>query len=482
MNPYVKALPIIVFSVLLNAFAQIAMKKAVSAVGMAWAPGPLVRLFLHPWMLVCLGCYAVSVVVWAAAMSHVPVNYAYPFLALGFVAGAFMSQALLGETIPPMRWLAIGVIVAGVVLLAFTGGRRRVRPRPPDRQPPREQLGLPRQVECGPELDRRFLGRVEACGGLGGDERPADLRLPENPLRRFQRLRRSPGPPGGAQRLVGRQQGFRSPAPQGEGPRLDGFRLGPERLRAFGMAARAAGVHVEQRAFHAVADDPRRALGPDRHVAVHAGDAAPGVLALEPQFVGGAPDLEERHAAQGVGPAGAARPFGRGHEAGRRKREFGLFVRALQPGTVALGADVGPLLRRVDALRTQGLQESGLGWPQAHRPGVVADLAAHRMAGRSGPGFGSAAQGLAVKEGPGLPPCARGHPPLGASRPVAHVHEGRLAGLPPAVVFPGKTPAPGCRIRVPGPGEGSRSAAAGVQGRQDEDRRDGAPGGPGPAH
>ena len=121
MNPYLKALPIIVFSVLLNAFAQIAMKKAVSAVGMAWSPGPLVRLFLHPWMLACLSCYAVSVVVWAAAMSHVPVNFAYPFLALGFVAGALMSRFFLGETIPPLRWVALSVIVVGVVLLAFTG-------------------------------------------------------------------------------------------------------------------------------------------------------------------------------------------------------------------------------------------------------------------------------------------------------------------------------------------------------------------------
>ena len=121
MNPYLKALPLILSGVFLNAFAQIAMKKAVSAAGIAWSLGPLARLFLHPWMLVCLGSYAVSVVLWAAAMSHVPVNFAYPFLALGFVAGAFMSILFLGETIPPLRWVALAIIVAGVVLLTFTG-------------------------------------------------------------------------------------------------------------------------------------------------------------------------------------------------------------------------------------------------------------------------------------------------------------------------------------------------------------------------
>lgn len=120
MNPYLKALPLILAGVLLNAFAQIAMKKAVSAVGMAWSLGPLVRLFLQPWMLTCLACYAVSVVLWAAAMNLVTVNFAYPFLALGFVAGALMSRLLLGEHVPPLRWLALAIIVVGVGLQAFT--------------------------------------------------------------------------------------------------------------------------------------------------------------------------------------------------------------------------------------------------------------------------------------------------------------------------------------------------------------------------
>jgi len=120
MNPYLKALPLILAGVLLNAFAQIAMKKAVSAAGMTWSLGPLLKLFLHPWMVACMGCYAVSIVVWAAAMKLVPVNFAYPFLALGFVVGAFMSRMFLGEVIPPLRWMALAIIVVGVGLLALT--------------------------------------------------------------------------------------------------------------------------------------------------------------------------------------------------------------------------------------------------------------------------------------------------------------------------------------------------------------------------
>lgn len=122
MSPYVKALPLILAGVLLNAFAQIAMKKGLHAVGgMTWDLPSLFRLGVNPWTLTCLGCYAVSVVLWAGALNLVEVNYAYPFLALGFLVNALLSQAVLGESIPPLRWGALSLIILGVALQAFTG-------------------------------------------------------------------------------------------------------------------------------------------------------------------------------------------------------------------------------------------------------------------------------------------------------------------------------------------------------------------------
>lgn len=125
MNPNVKALPLILAGVLLNAFAQIALKKGLNAVGgMTWNVPALLRLGFNPWTLACLSCYAFSVVVWAAALNLVEVNYAYPFLALGFLANALMCRAFLGEGIPPLRWVALTVIILGVALQAFTGVAR----------------------------------------------------------------------------------------------------------------------------------------------------------------------------------------------------------------------------------------------------------------------------------------------------------------------------------------------------------------------
>ncbi|MDR0499132.1 MAG: EamA family transporter [Holophagales bacterium] len=124
MSIYIKAIPLILLGVTLNAFAQIAMKKAVGAAGMEWSFWPLVKLFTHPWMFVCMGCYAVSVVLWAGAIKWVPASYAFPFMALGFVFVALMSKMILGETIPVMRWVSISIIVLGVCLQAFTDESR----------------------------------------------------------------------------------------------------------------------------------------------------------------------------------------------------------------------------------------------------------------------------------------------------------------------------------------------------------------------
>jgi multidrug transporter EmrE-like cation transporter len=85
-----------------------------------------VRLGLQPWSLVCFACYAVSIVLWAGALNLVEVNYAYPFLALGFLANALMCRAFLSEGIPPMRWLALALIILGVALQAFTGAPKNL--------------------------------------------------------------------------------------------------------------------------------------------------------------------------------------------------------------------------------------------------------------------------------------------------------------------------------------------------------------------
>jgi multidrug transporter EmrE-like cation transporter len=106
------SLSFLLAGVLLNASAQLLLKAGTNA--MPLGPG----LALEPHILGGLACYAVSVVVWIIALSRVPVSMAYPMLSIGYVVNAIAAWQLLGESLSPLRIAGIGVIIAGVFMVA----------------------------------------------------------------------------------------------------------------------------------------------------------------------------------------------------------------------------------------------------------------------------------------------------------------------------------------------------------------------------
>jgi len=117
------AFALILTGVLLNACAQLLLKAGTNAIGHIeftgtgiWAVAP--RLMFEPHILGGLACYAFSVVVWIGALSRTPVRVAYPMLSIGYIVNAVAAWALFGEVVTPTKLLGIGIIIAGVVLLA----------------------------------------------------------------------------------------------------------------------------------------------------------------------------------------------------------------------------------------------------------------------------------------------------------------------------------------------------------------------------
>ena len=109
--------------VLLNAAAQLFLKAGTNATGVITlsrddAIATLLRLATVPPILAGIACYAVSVVVWILGLSRVPVSVAYPMLSLGYVVNAIAAQLLFGEAVTLQRWLGIGFIVLGVIVVA----------------------------------------------------------------------------------------------------------------------------------------------------------------------------------------------------------------------------------------------------------------------------------------------------------------------------------------------------------------------------
>jgi len=119
MNRY---LPLILLGVLLNAFAQIALKQGMRTIGhFAFSLENVLpigtRVMLNPYVIAGLLCYVVSVVVWLLALSRVEVSYAYPLLSVGYIVAAFAGQILFQEALTPVRWAGIVVICLGVFLV-----------------------------------------------------------------------------------------------------------------------------------------------------------------------------------------------------------------------------------------------------------------------------------------------------------------------------------------------------------------------------
>jgi multidrug transporter EmrE-like cation transporter len=115
--------------VLLNAVAQLLLKAGASNSGaisldagsaVLWRTA--VGLAQHPYILGGLACYVISVIVWIVALSRVEVSIAYPMLSIGYVVNALLAWWLFKEDVNAQRWLGIGVIIVGVVLVARSGG------------------------------------------------------------------------------------------------------------------------------------------------------------------------------------------------------------------------------------------------------------------------------------------------------------------------------------------------------------------------
>ena len=114
---------VLLCGVLLNAFAQLWLKAATRI------SGPLVatdarlmdralQLLTVPSLWYALTAYGVSVIVWIVGLSRVPVSQAYPLLSLGYVLNIGLAWWLFGEIPNVQRVLGVGVIIAGVVLVA----------------------------------------------------------------------------------------------------------------------------------------------------------------------------------------------------------------------------------------------------------------------------------------------------------------------------------------------------------------------------
>ncbi len=115
-------LALILVSVTLSAFAQIAFKFGVTsarAAGPAASmPATLLSYLLAPGVIAGLALYGVGTLLWLNVLSRVEVSQAYPFVGLGFVLTAILGAALFGDTLTLPRIAGTALVMLGIFLIA----------------------------------------------------------------------------------------------------------------------------------------------------------------------------------------------------------------------------------------------------------------------------------------------------------------------------------------------------------------------------
>lgn len=120
-----KEIPLILFAVLINTLAQLALKAGMERIGyFSFSLNNLTEISLqvatNPFILAGLFCYVLSVVVWLLVLSRVDVGVAYPMISLGYITTAIAGYYLFNEHFSLMRFAGITIILLGVYLVART--------------------------------------------------------------------------------------------------------------------------------------------------------------------------------------------------------------------------------------------------------------------------------------------------------------------------------------------------------------------------
>ena len=118
----VRYLPLILFGVLLNAFAQLALKQGMRQIGhfsfrLENLTSIGLKVALNPFVIAGLTFYVISVVVWLLVLSRVEVSSAYPMLSVGYIVTALVGTFFLSETLTASGWSGILLICVGVWML-----------------------------------------------------------------------------------------------------------------------------------------------------------------------------------------------------------------------------------------------------------------------------------------------------------------------------------------------------------------------------
>lgn len=127
MRPLTVALFLLI-AISLGAFGQLSLKHGMRQYGDLGQPGlgfapKIIGAIFTPYVFLGLSLYAISSCFWLVVISPggFALSYAYPMIAISYVAVVLLSRVFFKEQVMPLQWLGIMFMVTGLVLVARFG-------------------------------------------------------------------------------------------------------------------------------------------------------------------------------------------------------------------------------------------------------------------------------------------------------------------------------------------------------------------------
>ena len=117
----IKYYAVLAVSIWFNVCSLLLMKKGAVAGGDLFnnlgSPSAWIKLMLSGYMIGAVGCFGASFVTWMIALKKIDLSLAYPLVSVSYIIIALASQYMFDESIGVYRWLGMGLIIAGVVVM-----------------------------------------------------------------------------------------------------------------------------------------------------------------------------------------------------------------------------------------------------------------------------------------------------------------------------------------------------------------------------
>ncbi len=126
---HLKTYVLILFMAFFAPLGNVLLSKGMKGVGSAknWAPSDvlhiLLRILSSGYIWLGIFCLLAFFVAYMLVLTWADYSYVQPASAFSYAVVAILGYFLLGEAVPPLRWIGILVICAGVFIVGHTHPR-----------------------------------------------------------------------------------------------------------------------------------------------------------------------------------------------------------------------------------------------------------------------------------------------------------------------------------------------------------------------